>query len=49
MISNIKLCGYLSPTPIQAYTIPAVLSGHDIIAVAQTGLRLRESTFMFLH
>ncbi|KAJ4542365.1 hypothetical protein HRR83_007071 [Exophiala dermatitidis] len=34
---NIKLCGYVDPTPIQAYTIPAVLQGHDMIGVAQTG------------
>ena len=37
MLDNIALCQYLRPTPIQAYTIPAVLSGNDIIAVAQTG------------
>ncbi|EXJ81195.1 hypothetical protein A1O3_07485 [Capronia epimyces CBS 606.96] len=34
---NIDLCGYEHPTPIQAYTIPAVLKGHDMIGVAQTG------------
>src|SRR5947209_7761915 len=28
---------YTEPTPIQAKAIPAVLSGHDIIATAQTG------------
>jgi ATP-dependent RNA helicase DDX3X len=37
MVENIKLCGYKIPTPIQAYAIPAVLTGHDLIAVAQTG------------
>lgn len=38
MLNNIKLCGYLVPTPVQAYCIPAVLTGHDLIAVAQTGM-----------
>ncbi|OJD19505.1 hypothetical protein AJ78_00574 [Emergomyces pasteurianus Ep9510] len=37
MRENIKLCGYNVPTPIQAYAIPAVLTGNDLIAVAQTG------------
>ena len=37
MLENIKLCQYECPTPIQGYTIPAVLNGHDLIAVAQTG------------
>ncbi|PWY92862.1 DEAD/DEAH box RNA helicase [Aspergillus heteromorphus CBS 117.55] len=34
---NIRLCCYELPTPIQAYCIPAVLTGHDLIAIAQTG------------
>ncbi|KAL5118381.1 hypothetical protein ACEQ8H_003730 [Pleosporales sp. CAS-2024a] len=37
MLENIKLCQYTAPTPIQSYCIPAVLSGRDIIAIAQTG------------
>ena len=37
MLDNIKLCGYKVPTPIQAYCLPSILKGHDIIAVAQTG------------
>jgi ATP-dependent RNA helicase RhlE len=28
---------YLSPTPIQAHTIPTVISGRDVIGIAQTG------------
>ena len=29
--------GYTTPTPIQADVIPAMLKGHDIIGIAQTG------------
>jgi ATP-dependent RNA helicase RhlE len=28
---------YLEPTPIQAQTIPAVMSGRDVVGIAQTG------------
>ncbi|KAK6435407.1 hypothetical protein LTR95_008403 [Oleoguttula sp. CCFEE 5521] len=38
MLDNVvNKCQYPEPTPIQQYTIPAVLQGNDIIAVAQTG------------
>ncbi|KEF57899.1 uncharacterized protein A1O9_05821 [Exophiala aquamarina CBS 119918] len=37
LVENIQRCGYETPTPIQAYTIPAVITGHDMIGVAQTG------------
>ena len=37
MLQNVKLCKYDAPTPIQAWTLPAVLSGFDVIASAQTG------------
>ena len=29
--------GYSTPTPIQAQTIPALLDGHDVLGIAQTG------------
>ncbi|KAF2795385.1 ATP-dependent RNA helicase DED1 [Melanomma pulvis-pyrius CBS 109.77] len=37
MLDNVKLCQYKTPTPIQCYCIPAVLTGHDVVAIAQTG------------
>ena len=40
MRENVHLCRYDKPTTIQAYSIPAVMTGHDLIAIAQTGMRL---------
>ncbi|KAI1960380.1 hypothetical protein LOZ58_004103 [Ophidiomyces ophidiicola] len=37
LLENVKMCGYEVPTPVQAYAIPAVLTGYDLISVAQTG------------
>lgn len=37
MLENTRLAGYLAPTPVQAYTLPVVLEGKDLIACAQTG------------
>ncbi|KAF4452406.1 hypothetical protein F53441_4752 [Fusarium austroafricanum] len=37
MLENIELCGYDVPTPIQKFTIPSILQGHDVIGIAQTG------------
>ncbi|KAI4202786.1 MAG: hypothetical protein LQ350_002284 [Teloschistes chrysophthalmus] len=34
---NVKRCGFLVPTPIQGYCLPAVLKNLDIIGIAQTG------------
>lgn len=38
MIQNIRLCGYTTPTPIQSYSIPYLLAGHNLLAAAQTGI-----------
>jgi ATP-dependent RNA helicase DDX3X len=37
MLENVKLAGYDVPTPVQAYCLPAILKGHDVVACAQTG------------
>ncbi|OCL04821.1 DEAD/DEAH box RNA helicase [Glonium stellatum] len=37
MRENVRLCDYKVPTPIQAYCIPSILLGNDIVACAQTG------------
>ena len=29
--------GYQTPTPVQAETIPALMSGRDVMGIAQTG------------
>ena len=36
LLNAIKSKGYTIPTPIQARVIPAILSGKDILARAQT-------------
>ena len=35
--SNIKAKGYITPTPIQDKTIPVILTGQDVVGVANTG------------
>lgn len=37
LVRGAQALGYTEPTPIQAQAIPAVLSGRDLIASAQTG------------
>ena len=37
VIRNVQLCRYARPTPIQSYSLPTILTNHDLIAVAQTG------------
>lgn len=38
ILENVERCKYSAPTPIQAYCIPAVLTGHDVVGIAQTGI-----------
>ena len=37
LLNAVEELGYKSPTPVQQKTIPAILAGHDIIGIAQTG------------
>ncbi|MGE3322507.1 MAG: DEAD/DEAH box helicase [Phycisphaerales bacterium] len=37
LLKNLAAEGYLTPTPIQARSIPALLSGRDVLGCAQTG------------
>lgn len=37
MLENVQLAGYTYPTPIQQFTVPAILQGKDVIGIAQTG------------
>ena len=37
MLRGVQAAGYTDPTPIQLRAIPAVLTGRDLIASAQTG------------
>ncbi|SRR5579859_283438 len=37
LLHALKSAGYTSPTPIQTKAIPAILAGHDLLGVAQTG------------
>lgn len=37
MFDNVKKCCYVVPTPTQAYSIPAIMTGRDLISTAQTG------------
>ena len=37
IVKAVAAAGYETPTPIQQQAIPAVLSGRDVMAAAQTG------------
>eukprot|EP00931_Biecheleriopsis_adriatica_P045892 TRINITY_DN262_c0_g1_i3.p1 TRINITY_DN262_c0_g1~~TRINITY_DN262_c0_g1_i3.p1 ORF type:complete len:608 (+),score=119.64 TRINITY_DN262_c0_g1_i3:95-1918(+) len=37
LTDNINRCGYDAPTPVQKYSVPAVLEGSDVMVTAQTG------------
>ncbi len=37
LMTQIEAEGYVTPTPIQSQVIPAVLLGHDVMGLAQTG------------
>jgi len=37
LVENIRRCGYVRPTPVQKFSIPAGLAGRDIMCCAQTG------------
>ena len=37
IIQAVQEAGYTEPTPIQAAAIPAILTGQDVIGIAQTG------------
>ncbi|MFN5792687.1 MAG: DEAD/DEAH box helicase, partial [Burkholderiales bacterium] len=37
LLRAVQAEGYTHPTPIQAEVIPAMIAGHDVIGIAQTG------------
>lgn len=37
ILENVQKSGYTKPTPIQKYSIPAILNGRDLMSCAQTG------------
>jgi ATP-dependent RNA helicase RhlE len=37
IMAGIRSLGYKTPTPIQSKTIPNILTGHDVMGLAQTG------------
>ncbi len=37
ILSNVRAVGYETPTPIQQQSIPTILSGKDVMGLAQTG------------
>ena len=45
--TNVKKANYVKPTPVQKYSIPAILSGRDLMACAQTGSGKTVSFLLF--
>jgi ATP-dependent RNA helicase RhlE len=37
VMAGVQALGYITPTPIQEQTIPAIMQGRDVIGLAQTG------------
>ena len=37
VMAGVQALGYITPTPIQAKSIPPIMQGHDFIGLAQTG------------
>merc|ERR1719219_1634603 len=37
LVANLERCKYSKPTPVQKYSMPAVLGGSDVMVSAQTG------------
>jgi len=37
LVTALAKMGYVKPTPIQAQAIPVLMSGRDLIGIAQTG------------
>jgi len=37
LLKAIKRCGFFNPTPIQQSSIPTIMQGRDVIAMARTG------------
>lgn len=48
MLKNVELARYENPTPVQAYCLPAILKGHDVVACAQTGKFLNQVSVLDL-
>lgn len=48
ILENVELCEYAAPTPIQKFAIPALLQGHDVIGIAQTGTSSPSITHIIL-